>query len=308
MKETPALVSVIIAAYNAEKYIEDAVGSVFAQTYQHFEIIIVDDGSSDSTRKKVEKLAQIDNRVRYLYQSNKGAAAARNYGMRQACGDFFSFLDADDYWVKDKLEVQIEELTINRDCFLYSGSIFIYDNHEKKINPKIIAGKTAKSKEEFIGSLLTKKINPSFLCSVIISKNIVEAVGYFDETLSVGEDIDYWIRIVLKFPFKVMERPLFYRRKHSGNLAEKTSLDQKRENMFKVVANAQQRCPELKLAWDRILATIYLNYCNNYAYQGLHKRAYWALWRSFWQYPMIIFEKKTIRCVLDVILGKRLNH
>ena len=98
------LVSIIIPTYNREKIIGRAIDSVFAQTWQNFEIIVLDDGSQDNTKAVVEAYGP---KVKYFYQGNKGIAGARNGGMRHAGGDYLAFLDSDDYWLPAKLEKQM---------------------------------------------------------------------------------------------------------------------------------------------------------------------------------------------------------
>src|SRR5690242_5053753 len=102
-----ATVSVIIPAYNSERYIADALRSVLAQTYMPQEIIVVDDGSSDGTARALDPFRST---IRYIYQKNRGEPAARNTGMREAKGDYIAFLDADDLWLPEKLDLQMTYL------------------------------------------------------------------------------------------------------------------------------------------------------------------------------------------------------
>ena len=106
-----SLVSVVIPAYNVEKYIEQCIQSVLDQTYQFFEIIVVDDGSSDQTAKRIKAFS--DKRISYIFQKNTGVSKARNNGIAQAKGEFIALLDADDWWHEDKLEKQLKIL---EDC------------------------------------------------------------------------------------------------------------------------------------------------------------------------------------------------
>ena len=99
-------ISIIMPAYNAEKFIRESITSVLQQTYSNWELIIVDDGSTDNTKKIIQAFAQQDGRIHYIYQPNGKQGKARNAGIRHASGDLIAFLDADDLWTKDKLEKQ----------------------------------------------------------------------------------------------------------------------------------------------------------------------------------------------------------
>lgn len=104
-------VSIIIPTYNSAKYIHDAIESVLNQTYQDFEIIVMDDGSIDNTKKVLRSYIE-SKKIRYFYQKNKGPSAARNKGIREAKGEYIAFLGADDIWHKKKLEKSINFMNI----------------------------------------------------------------------------------------------------------------------------------------------------------------------------------------------------
>ena len=101
------LASIIIPAYNAERYISEAIESVINQTYTNWELIIVNDGSTDNTEKIAQSYAQKDSRITYITQENKGVSVARNIGYNASKGDYLGFLDADDYWLPDNLDEKI---------------------------------------------------------------------------------------------------------------------------------------------------------------------------------------------------------
>jgi glycosyltransferase involved in cell wall biosynthesis len=116
---TDPLVSVIVPVYNGDRFLADAIESILTQTYQSYEIIVVDDGSTDHSRE----IALSFPRVKYLYQPNAGCAAARNRGIEIAKGEYLGFLDADDLWMPDKLTVQIAAFKANPDLEIVSGYI-----------------------------------------------------------------------------------------------------------------------------------------------------------------------------------------
>lgn len=119
MDQNP-LISVIIPVYNCEKYINEAINSVLKQNYYPLEIIVVDDGSTDKTQ---EKIKEFGSQITYIYQKNGGTAKARNNGIKNAKGDYFAFLDADDIWVENKLKMQMEIFAKNPEIDLVFGQI-----------------------------------------------------------------------------------------------------------------------------------------------------------------------------------------
>ena len=127
-------VSVIIPSYNSSRYLSQAIESVLAQSYKEFEIIVVDDGSTDNTRKAVEKFK--DN-VIYLYKSNGGPASARNLGISKSIGEYIAFLDADDYWLPKKLKTQIDFIKKHEEFALIHSNTWVFEE-SKQLYPRFI--------------------------------------------------------------------------------------------------------------------------------------------------------------------------
>ena len=136
MNQSNPLVSVIIPAYNCERYIEEAIHSVLAQTYTSIEIIVIDDGSTDATADAVKKYPS----VKYKFQPNRGPDSARNYGIDLAGGTFFAFLDADDLWVQDKLALQLDAFAKDPNLDAVFGHIeqFISPEIDQSLRPRIV--------------------------------------------------------------------------------------------------------------------------------------------------------------------------
>src|SRR5205809_3501840 len=105
-----ALVSVIMPAYNAGKFITESIESVIAQTYAYWELLIVDDGSTDNTKNVIQNFSEKDKKIRYFFQANGKQGKARNMALSYASGNYIAFLDADDIWLPQKLEVQVKEI------------------------------------------------------------------------------------------------------------------------------------------------------------------------------------------------------
>lgn len=190
------LISVIIPLFNKENFIENTLKSVFAQTFSDFEIVIIDDGSTDNSTKIVKSFS--DNRIFYHFTENRGVSAARNLGIEKSQGKYISFLDADDIWKADFLETMHSLLTAYPDEKVFSSAI------EIEIGTKIFPAEYSIPKNGsiqivnyFEASLLQSAI---FTSGAVFEKAVFEKAGNFDILLKTEEDIDQWIRIGLEFP------------------------------------------------------------------------------------------------------------
>jgi glycosyltransferase involved in cell wall biosynthesis len=170
-------VSVIIPVYNGEAFLAEAMASIEGQNYDPLEIIIVDDGSTDGTAALAGRLGTD---VRYLYQGNGGPASARNRGLEMASGEIIAFLDVDDIWPADKLEVQVACILKNPELDVVLGQI------------QVVGPKGAKEDDLSVdsGSPLVNVL----LGSALFRRSAFEKVGVFDETLRYSEDHDWFIR------------------------------------------------------------------------------------------------------------------
>jgi glycosyltransferase involved in cell wall biosynthesis len=206
------LISVIIPVYNGESFLAEAVDSIQQQAYQPLEIIIVDDGSTDSTKQLATAFGE---RVRYVYQPNSGPAAARNTGIGLARGVFIAFLDSDDLWSEDKLNLQFALLAGNPSVEIVLG----YTQMMRLIEPNL-------DKPEF--ELYLKPWLSLSLGSALIKRTAFDKVGIFDETQFFCDDVDWFIRArelgILTLTHN--EVTLYYRR-HRNNLTNQRRLDQK---------------------------------------------------------------------------------
>ena len=180
------LVSVIIPTYNREHTILRAVNSVISQDYKHFEIIIVDDGSTDNTKKLFENRSD----VIYKYQENKGVSVARNFGISHAKGDYIAFLDSDDEWLSHKLSMQVKYFED------YPNIMWVHGN-EQWIRNNIKVNQMNKHKkgggEQFCPSLSLCLVSPS---CVVLKKQLLFDNGMFREDFPACEDYDLWLKIL----------------------------------------------------------------------------------------------------------------
>ena len=192
--------SVIIPVCNGEKYIAEAISSVLAQTLMPEEIIVVDDGSTDNTAEVIKEFHQS---VHYCYQSNKGAAAARNKGLQIAKGDLISFIDADDIWVKDKIEKQMQIFEQHPETEIVIGHLLPVSG-----NPNFIVKNSPNNK-----SLLLASLGSALICRSVFNK-----IGHFDEQLFLAEDTDWFFRVrEFKINVWVHNEIVQYYRIHDNN-------------------------------------------------------------------------------------------
>lgn len=184
-------------AYNASKYIRLAINSVINQTYDDWELIIVDDGSIDATSEIVKEYLLRDNRIQYYYQENGKQGKARNLAIAKAKGEYLAFLDADDLWLPKKLEEQLYEITNKNVDLVFSNSYIIYDVFEAKENKRMnIPNGVFYSEKDLISFLEGNKIP---ILTVLVKKEKVIAVGGFTEDLEIQnvEDYHLWLKLLM---------------------------------------------------------------------------------------------------------------
>lgn len=216
-KEYPEI-SVITPAYNAALYIGQTIESVIAQTFNNWELILVDDGSTDNTAEVVKMYTDLDPRIKYYYQQNGRQGKARNYAISKAEGIYLAFLDADDLWVPDKLEKQLRVLKEQNCSLVYcSGYIFegTTENRIKEI--EILIGH--QSGKPLLEYLLKGRSIP--VLSVVVETSAVKSVGQFDEDFRVqnAEDYQLWIKLAdAGFVFYGMSEKLFFYRVHQNQV------------------------------------------------------------------------------------------
>jgi glycosyltransferase involved in cell wall biosynthesis len=218
-------VSVIIPTYNYDRFLGEAIHSVLAQTFQDFELVVVDDGSTDNTKQVVSNFA--DERIKYIYQQNQGVSAARNTGISACCGDYVALLDADDVWVPQKLELQVKILDSRPDIAAVCSDVYVVDAHTGvTINRFWNDGRRLgtfnphMAPKKLLRRLLARGcfIHPS---STIFRRVVFDEVGLFDESLQTHEVWELSVRILLHFDIALIDTPLVKYRQHAANLSAK---------------------------------------------------------------------------------------
>lgn len=191
-------VSVIIPTYNRQVLLKKAIESVLAQSHGQYELIVVDDGSEDSTPELVREYGNII----YLHQQNKGPAAARNRGIRAAKHDLIAFLDSDDWFAVDKLALQTQAMAEQPE-YLISHTDEIWYRRGKLLNQK---KKHRKSGGDIFGHCL--KLCAVSMSTVMVRKILFEQIGLFDESYPCCEDYEFWLRVSAVYPFLKIDHPL----------------------------------------------------------------------------------------------------
>ncbi len=200
-------VAVVITAYNSEKYLAKAIKSALSQSYKDLkEIIVIDDGSTDSTAE----IASSYKEVKLVQQKNQGPSSARNLGIKESSSDLISFLDADDYWHKDKIAKQVELFKKNTElgfCLtfmkVFSDSDSLDEKHKKQVG----------------------KVEPCPLpSSLMVKRKVFNEIGLFDLALNQSEDTDWLLRAIDSgIELAHVKEPLVYRRLHEENLSYEDS-------------------------------------------------------------------------------------
>ena len=262
--EASPLVTFIVPTHNYGKYLLEAVDSALAQTYPNFELIVVDDGSTDNTP---ELMAPLQDRVRYIRQEQRGPSAARNAGIKVARGELIAFLDADDLWLPDKTRLQVSYLLEHPEVGLVSTRTTLLDEaggspsyREQPREPilELPAGKAFRD--------LFRHTNYIATSTVILRRECLEAVGVFDESLSRVEDKNLWLRVGRCFGIARLPQRLALHRQHQSNLA--LDRDLMRQAVF---ANLDRICalyPDAARARNREAVRLFLKFGLQDIYEG----------------------------------------
>lgn len=214
MNSNYPLISVIIPVWNGEKYLPEALRSIYAQQYPSLEIIVIDDGSIDNTAT----IAQANKNIMYLYQDHQGPSAAKNLGLRNANGNFIAFLDCDDLWIQNSLSQHLNYLIENPSVNIIQSKVqdFYFDSELKKICP-----------------ITQPYFMFPFMGSSLFRKLVFDSVGLFEASLNFSEDWDWALRA---YESNIKKEKLNFLslliRKHENNMTKNASISQL--NLMKV--------------------------------------------------------------------------
>ncbi len=191
------MISVVIPLYNKEKQIAYTLQSVFEQTFQDFEIVVVDDGSTDNSVEEVEKFD--GSRIRLIHQTNAGVSAARNRGIEEARGELIAFLDADDEWMPEYLATQYGLYQKYPECSVYACNYEFRDS-EGKVTPTIIRKLPFEGEDGVLSNyfeVASCSHPPLWTSAVVIKKSAIQAIGGFPIGIKSGEDLLTWARLAV---------------------------------------------------------------------------------------------------------------
>jgi glycosyltransferase involved in cell wall biosynthesis len=242
------LISVIIPAYNQAAFLPQAIESVLGQTYPHLEVIVVDDGSTDDT--SVAARSFTDPRIRVLHQANRGLSAARNTGLSASHGAYLTFLDSDDVFLPEKLEILARELEQHPEAGLAAGQAIPVDENGRRVGRIFDRGLPEEAGRLLLG-------NPLHVGSVLLRRGWQEKAGLFDETLRSYEDWDLWLRLARAgCPMRWVSLPVALYRFHPSQMTREGS--QMTAANFAVLDKVF-RDPELPDSWRRLRDEAYSN-------------------------------------------------
>lgn len=259
-------VSIIIPAYNAGAFLTDAVNSALNQTYPFIEVIIVDDGSTDTTYHIADKLAQQDPRVQVIHKANAGQSSARNAALKIATGEYISFLDADDTFLPDKIEKQLDFLEDHPEYDL------VYSDHYDTDTDLNIIRLVARGLPPVPFERLYIYRNWFSPIDPLLRRALVIKVGLFDENLSGPEDWDYWIRCAQFGKFAYLPGALANYRMHPNQVHRQ--LYKMRTAQYKVIMKQYKHDPR---KYRSALSSMNLFYAKNFKALGQYFNMLWQL-------------------------------
>lgn len=253
------MISVVIPLYNKEMQIAHTLQSVLNQTFQDFEVVIVDDGSTDGSVAEVEKFC--DSRIRLIHQVNAGVSAARNRGIEEAKGDLIAFLDADDEWKPEYLATQYHLSQKYPDCNVFACN-YEFRNIEGKVTPTIIRKLPFTGEDGILSNyfeVASCSHPPLWTSSIVVKKQAIQAIGGFPVGIKSGEDLLTWARLAVndKIAYSKISLAVFIRDEILFNKDQK------------------QRIPEVEDIVGKELLNIY---AENRTMRGLN--SYLALWHK----------------------------
>ncbi len=284
-------ISVVIPAYNAEYTILETIQSVQQQTFSDFEIIVINDGSTDKTLELLENIK--DERLKVFSYDNGGLATARNRGIKNANGEFIAFLDADDMWTPDKLELQLAALKKHPEAGVaYSWTYFKYEKEKDSYANCHSFSEGNVYADLLVSNFLHNGSNP------LIRLSAIDTIGFFDLKIKSCEDWDFYLRLAAKWNFVLVQKPqIIYRQ--SSNSMSSSKIDVMKQNMLLVIEREFSEAPsefqhlkKQSLAWThKYSAHLYLKYKNSQI-KNLKLAAY-ELCRAIYINPQILLEEYT---------------
>ena len=273
-------VSVIIPTYNRGQFIAQAIESVLSQTFHDYEIIVVDDGSTDKTQ---EILKKFEGKIKSIRQENQGISKTRNRAIKVSTGQYIAFLDSDDFWVSDKLQVQVNILDTHPQVGIVYARMPIINEQGETIGmkPAGISGRNFKELLELWGDIPTS--------TVMNRRDCFDKAGFFDSTLEPMEDIDMWIRISQFYDlYEIENKVLAYYRRHEDQITK--NKEKVYSGLLKINTKIYKSYPQAPrdLTRRRIVENQYL-LAREYYRQGEYKNACAKTLQALMRDPLLGF-------------------
>ena len=293
------LVSVIVPTHNRGNFIRDTIESVLSQTYQNWELIIIDDGSTDNTQDIVKNFSS--KKIKYIHLNHVGRSSARNHGLKLSKGEFIAYLDSDDVFLPTKLEKQVCLMVKNpQTAMVYTSALII--NDDGNFFPMLYSAPISGQIYKKVGMFIPVTI---LLPTVMIRKSIQDLVGGFDEELNRFEDTDMWRRVSRDFSIDAFSEPLVKVRTHSEN--QLSSLDPKQlyEDIKKYIKKVEHEDRNgNRWVVAKGSARLFLHYAISfYQFPHLRKWTVKSLIQAFLYHPCY-----TLVSLMTTLIILALNH
>jgi glycosyltransferase involved in cell wall biosynthesis len=234
------IISVVVPAYNASRWIKETLDSVLAQTFRDYEVIVVDDGSTDNTADLIESY---EGAVRCVRKANGGASSARNVGIRCSRGSWIAFVDADDLWLPFKLDLQVRMLEKYPDLAWFYSDAYIFES-----DTRCIRCLASENQRPYTGDILRQLLMYCFIPSPtpLVRRDVFDQAGYFSESpvTRIGEDWDLWLRIAAMYKVGYVHQPTAGIRQHKTSMIGSVDLGYYLNSKLTVVEEALQREPK----------------------------------------------------------------
>lgn len=295
-------VSVILPCHNGSLWVSDAIDSVLRQTYSDFELVVIDDGSADSSKDAISPFL-VDRRVRYFYQENRGFSAAENKGIKESRGDLIGFIGQDDLWLPNKLELQTEYLRNRKDVELVHSSYFAVNPQGRILgirNAKIpkVSSKRKLIEKLFLGNFIGFE-------TVLVQRKCFDEVGLFDERMVGFSDHDMWLRVAGGFNIGYLGLSLVKKRQHELQLSN-ARIESVLKDEFLIVTKALDCYPFLRKLERKKLATLYYAWGIALLHKGNTEEAEQKLLKAIRCQPSKL--KATAAYIAPTLYALVLNH
>lgn len=306
------LISIIVPCYNIEKYISKTLESVRNQTFQNFEIILIDDGSKDNTGKILDDYSKKDKRIKVIHKINEGVSQARNIGIENAVGEYIYFLDGDDLIEKNLLERANEVFKNNKVEIFSFGFNMVYENEEikRKYSSEKYNNQVMKSKE-FLSLFFTKKIG-QHMCFFIVKRELVQNKIFFTKGLERGEDLEFQIKMLLRDNSVYYDKTSFFKYVSRDGSVVQSKVKLNIFNFLEVLENFRKDIKDKKLKKDLeyFFITYYFYTLKEMALKGYTEEVYQQARQILKKYEYILgtlkfkFSKNYIKMKVLIILYK----